>query len=138
MKAGILGLAVTLLILASAWAHALIGWPTVQQSIGGGNLHPDLVAALAIGWYFGSASMLAFGLIVGLQAIRRLRHLPVDVGSLWVIAIVYVFFGAAAFVLRNLNPHFLIFVVTGVLTATFAFLCARFPGHGSSGKVPST
>lgn len=138
MKTGILGVAVTLLILASAWAHGLIGWPTMQQSIGGGNVHPDVVGALAIGWYFGSASMLAFGLIVGLQAIRRLKHLPVDLGSLWVIAIVYLSFGAAAFVLRNLNPHFLIFVVTGVLTATFAFLCAWFPGHGSPGRVPST
>jgi hypothetical protein len=125
VKTAILGIGTALLILASACAHALLGWPAIEESFRGASVDSGLLAALAIGWYFGSASMAAFSLVVGLQAVNRLRKVPVSTGSLWPIAAMYVLFGSIAMVARNLNPHFILFVVTGLLVGLFTFLCAH-------------
>lgn len=125
MKTGWFGVLVGLLLLASAAAHALAGWPPFRESLTGAGVEADEVGALAAGWYFGSAAMLAFGLLVLQQARRRLRSQRVDGGPLWIVALAYVAFGAAAFALRGGNPHFLGFVATGCLTALFARLAGR-------------
>ena len=85
-RGGYFGLAVALLLLASAWAHGALGWPTFAEALAGASVGPDVVGGLAVGWYFGSVSMLAFGLVVLLQALRLLRGAAPDAGSLWVVA----------------------------------------------------
>lgn len=110
---GILGLSVALLLLASAYAHGALGWPAIQETLAGTSVGPDVVGALAVGWYFGSASMLAFGLIVLLQTSRLLKRDRPDAGSLWVIAAIYLLFGTVAYVTRDFNSHFLLFIGTG-------------------------
>lgn len=125
MKTAVLGFVTAALLLASALAHGLIGWPAFHQSLSAEGVDATLLGALAVGWYFGSAAMLAFAFIVASQAVRRLKGRPVDRSSLGGIAVMYLVFGSAAFVLRDFNPHFLLFVVTGVLVGAFGLLCAR-------------
>jgi hypothetical protein len=108
-------------MLASAGAHALLGWPGLNTALQQTNVPADLVTGLAIGWYFGSASLLAFGLIV-LVAARRVWRGDKTVGAyLWPIVILYLLFGLAALVATGFNPFFLLFVGTGVLTAVPLF-----------------
>ena len=125
MKATIVGLFSALVLVASAGAHAFLGWPPFKAVLEGAGLGPGITAAFSIGWYFGSVSMLAFGVIVLQQAIRRLRGQPIQPGPLWTISALYLLFGTAAYVARNFKPHFLIFVGTGVLVGLFAFLASR-------------
>jgi hypothetical protein len=43
----------------------------------------------------------------------------------WTIAVGYVVFGVAAFLLRERNPHFLLFVLTGLLVGGYALAASR-------------
>lgn len=58
-----------ILMLASSVPHALLGWPASADKLLASGVDPDLVAGLAVGWYFGSAAMLAMGGVVLLAAI---------------------------------------------------------------------
>jgi hypothetical protein len=136
MKARSFGFAVGLLILASACAHGFLGWPLFRGRLQTAGVEPDVVAALAAGWYSGSASMLAFGGIVLQQAVRQPTGMAVQPGPLWVVAAAYLAFGSLAFVLRDLNPHFLAFVVTGVLVGWFNHLsCRDSPSLGQESRA---
>jgi hypothetical protein len=77
--------------------------------------------------------MFGFGTIVLNQTFRRMRHQPIQVGPLWIIAIVYLVFGIGAYVWRDFNPHFLLFVATGGLVALFAHLgsCYATSAHAA-------
>jgi hypothetical protein len=123
MKSAFLGLSVALLLLASAGAHAFLGWPPFRQLLDVGNIDSKVIAGLAVGWYFGSASMLGFAGVVFHQALRRLKGVPVQPGALWVISLMYIVFGTSAYLLRDFNSHFLLFILTGVLVGLFNFLC---------------
>jgi hypothetical protein len=121
MKATLLGLLAGVLLVASAGAHALLGWPQFEGVLESAPLESDVIAALAVGWYFGSVSMLGFGAIVLHQTLRRLRGEPVQPGPVWAISVVYLLFGGAAYVLRDFNPHFLLFIGTGALVGLFGY-----------------
>jgi hypothetical protein len=47
-----------------------------------------------------------------------------------VIAAGYLFFGLAAFITHDFNPHFLLFVATGLLAGLPALSPGRAPGAG--------
>jgi hypothetical protein len=125
MKTAALGFATASLLFASSLAHALLGWPAMEQALSTESIDPALTGALAVGWYFGSASMLLFAFVVGYHALRRLRGAVVDRVSLFGIAAMYVLFGSTAWAIRSLNAHFLLFVVTGLLVGAFAALCSQ-------------
>ena len=114
-----------MLIVASAFADGLFGWPPFEDALDGAQVASSVAAGLAMGWYFGSAAMFGFGTIVLNQTFRRIRRQPIQVGPLWVIAIVYLVFDIGAYVWRDFNPHFLLFVATGVLVALFIHLASR-------------
>ncbi len=123
MKARIiLGLLAALLLIASAFAHAFLGWPPFQSTLDQAGVDAEVTGALEIGWYFGSLAMLAFGAIVFLAAARAIRGECAANGSLWVIGASYAVYGAVAYIVRDFNPHFLLFVVTGLLGASVAAL----------------
>ncbi len=111
----VIGIAGGTLLVLSALAHAYFGWPAMAEALDDAAAGEDLVAALAVGWYFGSMAMLVFGLIVLRIAIR-----DADTCSARFIAVGYLVFGVAAWLARDLNPHFLVFVTIGVLLAVFA------------------
>ena len=118
----ILGLLAALLLIASAFAHAFLGWPPFQSILEQAGVDADAIAALEVGWYFGSLAMLAFGAIVFLAAARAIRGERAATGSLWIIGGAYTAYGAVAYVASDFNPHFLLFVVTGLLVAAVAAL----------------
>lgn len=106
-------------------AHALAGWPALSAALDAQHVDPDLIAAIAIGWMFGSAAMLALGIIVivGFPAVRRgaasSRKGPFVAGA------AYLVFGSCALLYRFPNLHFLPFIIVG------AILCASllaYPG----------
>lgn len=113
--ARIIGFLVGGILLLSAIAHAM-AWPQLAAALAAAGA-AELAGPLAIGWYFGSVAMAVFGLVVLTIAGRRADPAPVR----W-IAVGYLVFGLVAFFTRDLNPHFLLFVVTGLLLGLFALL----------------
>jgi len=125
MKTTALGFLTGTLMLLSAVAHGLLGWPPFSGILAGAGLADNVIGALAVGWYFGSAAMLVFGGIVLRQAIRHHARKTIQAAPLWLIAVMYLAFGLIAFVARDFNPHFLLFVLTGLLVGLFNFLSSR-------------
>lgn len=123
MRSAIVQLAGVLMLL-SALAHGLMGWPVMSAELAQTGASPDLVAGLGAGWLWGSVAMAVFGIIT-LGAGARLRQgNRSGVPALLAIGLGYVAFGAWAFVVRGYEPFFLLFVVTGLL--------AGVPGLGGA------
>lgn len=99
----------------SALPHALLGWPSLAAGLVQSQVPPALIAGLAVGWYFGSVGMASMGIIVCLHAWLEGRGRRPHPAALWVIGAGYLAFGLAAFVWRDFNPHFLSFVLLGLL-----------------------
>lgn len=125
MKATVVGIFSGFVLVASAGAHAFLGWPQLEAVLDGAGLDVGIIAALSIGWYFGSVSMLGFGAIVLHQAARGSRGHSIQPSPLWIISVLYLLFGIAAYIARDYNPHFLLFVGTGLLVGVFGFLATR-------------
>jgi hypothetical protein len=111
----LLALVTGILIIASAFAHALAGWPRIYPALVASSLPADLIGGLATGWYFGSVSMLAFGLITFLTGVSSLRSGTVSAIPLKLISLTFAAFGIFAFISQGYAPHFLIFIIMGLL-----------------------
>jgi hypothetical protein len=108
------GSAAAVMMLLSAPAHSLMGWPVMQAQLAQVNAPADLQLGLQVGWHFGGAAMIAFALIV-LHTLRgRSRGTVTSVTPLRVIAALYLIFGAAALAISG-DPFFLVFIVPGTL-----------------------
>jgi hypothetical protein len=110
------------LLLASGFAHASLGWRQFAPVLAAASVPTDTIGALAAGWYFGSVAMLAFGAIALSVALSRS---PSPFLYLGIIAGGYILFGLAAYILLDFNPHFLGFVAIGLLAATGALLSRK-------------
>ena len=117
-----LGIATGVVLILSSLAHAFLGWPSLRPALETGGVDANVIGAMAVGWYFGSVAMAAFGAIVLVWAVKLLRGQTVDMAPVWIMALAYLAFGLAAFLVRGLNPHFLLFIVTGLLLGAFAFV----------------
>jgi hypothetical protein len=117
---GIIGLIGGILLLLSSLAHAFVGWPLLRQTLETAGNAPDTIGATAAGWLFGSVAMAAFGVIVTIVAVGTLKGKRPTTMPAAVIAAAYLLFGVTAFIARDLNPHFLLFVATGVLVGVLA------------------
>jgi hypothetical protein len=124
MRAAI-GLLGGIVLLASSAAHAFLGWPPLRGALVAASVPADLVAALGVGWIFGSTAMLTFGVLVTGLAIDVLRGGNPTLWPAAIVGIAYVLFGTVAFLARGRNPHFLLFVVTGLLVLPLAFAGRR-------------
>ena len=132
MKAFFVLLAGVLMML-SALAHGGLGWPSMRTALESAGAGDDLVGALAAGWYFGSVAMAVFGAIVFTSGLRLRRGDSSGVLPVRLIATGYVLFGLAAFAARHFIPHFLLFVLTGLL-AGIPVLRTPPQGSASSGS----
>jgi hypothetical protein len=103
-------------LLLSSLAHAFLGWPAMRQALADAGAGEEIAGALAMGWLFGSMAMVVFGLVVLRTATR-----DADPCAVRFIAVGYLVFGVAAWLARDLNPHFLLFIVIGAVLAVFAF-----------------
>ena len=104
-----------MMVLSSA-AHSLVGWPQMRTRLEAAQAPPDLVLGLSIGWHFGGVVMLTFGAMVVAAFFGRVRGRVVSLAPAFLIAVVYLAFGAWA-VLVSGDPFFLVFIVPGLLLA---------------------
>lgn len=118
-----------LLLVISSGAHAFLGWPPLGRDLSAGGIEAGVVRAVSTGWYFGSVAMLALGLLVLWMVGRARRGLAGGTGGAWIIAAAYGGFGAVAFVAQDLNPHFILFIVNGLLIGGFAALVGIRTNH---------
>ena len=112
----ILVMSAGVLMILSSGAHAFLGWPQLQPELSKAGVVQPLLGAVAVGWYFGSVAMLTFGVVVLLMGLRLKRGDRSGVLTVRIVAAAYLLFGLTVFVLRDFNPHFLVFVFTGLLT----------------------
>ena len=112
---GILVLLAGAAMALSSAAHSLGGWPPLRSALETAGAPQALEQALATGWYFGSVSMLTFGVILILCGLRMKRGDASLVAASRAIAACYVVFGVAAFLTHHFNPHFLAFIIPGLL-----------------------
>jgi hypothetical protein len=112
---GVLVLLAGVLMMLSSVAHALLGWPAMRSELQKAGASPDLTAGLAAGWHFGSVAMLTFGVVTLICGLRLRRGDASGALPAQVIGAGYVLFGVAACFARNFNPHFLPFIVVGLL-----------------------
>lgn len=110
----ILGLVGGAMIIASAAAHSLLGWPQLRAALVQGGVPAALIPGLTVGWHFGGAAMLAFGIIVISLLVDRLRGRQVSLRPVLIIAVVYLLFGIGAIVYSR-DAFFTIFVVPALL-----------------------
>ena len=111
----VLGYLVGTVMLLSAGAHSLLGWPNLSAELAKNHVPADLVRGLAIGWHFGGFCILAFAAIVILQFTDVLRSRPVSLRPALLIGIAYLVFGGWALVFSGMNPFFLIFIIPGLM-----------------------
>ncbi len=101
-------------ILSSA-AHSLLGGPALLKELAPFHVGADLERGVTVGWHFGGACMLAFGVIAVATFARRLRGQPASLLPVLVIACTYLAFAAWALAISRFDPFFLVFVVPGAL-----------------------
>jgi hypothetical protein len=104
-----------LLLLVGAFVHAFAGWPPLRGALESHGCTPGLVGVVAAAWTFGSVAMLTFGFLVLCDGMRLRRGARVSVASAPAIAAAYLCFGVVAWLLRDLDPHFLAFVLAGLV-----------------------
>jgi hypothetical protein len=110
-----------ILMLLASLAYGLLGWSAVRSELVHEHANPDLISGLAAGWLWGSACMLTSGAIVTISGIQMRRGNNAGAFAARAIAVCFLAFGLLAFVLEGFDPHFLIFVVLGLL-ASASFL----------------
>jgi hypothetical protein len=105
------------LLILSALAHAFAGWPMMRQALGETDVDPALVLGLGVGWLYGSAAMLTFGVLT-LMSWRALGQGNMNAArAMWPIAALCLLFGSAAYLNTSFEPHFLGFIAIGALAA---------------------
>lgn len=111
---GRLLLAGGLLMFAGGVAHTFAGWPAIAAELDRARVDDDLAGALQVGWHFGGLAMNALGLIVVLCWLELRTGTSGEAGRIAMVAgLLYLLFGAGAFLVRFPNPHFLPFAAVG-------------------------
>ena len=114
-------------MLLSAAAHSLLGWQQLSAELAKTNAPADLVQGLQIGWYWGGAAMVGFGITVLWVFARGSVGAPVNPTPARIIAVLYLVFGAGA-IATTRDPFFMVFIVPGLLLAIASF------GRGGAAK----
>lgn len=103
------------LLLLSALAHGVLGWPELRTELQSVGTPADLTGGLWAGWIFGSFAMAVFGVIVLDTAIRLWRGTAVALLPVAAIACGYLAFGVAALAYLPPSPPLVSFVVVGLI-----------------------
>lgn len=109
----VVGLVMGVLLVASACAHSLLGWPELQAELAEARVPAELAGALMVGWQFGGAAMLTFGIVVLATFWARLRKRQASLLVGMYVGLLYVSFGVWALVVTGMNPFFLVFIIPG-------------------------
>lgn len=114
----IIGLIASGFLLLSAAAHGALGWPAMMVEITKTSAPPDLVRGLRIGWLFGSACMVIFGVLLVRLFVRRLRGHPEPAVHARIVGGGYLLFGVWALVTSQFDPFYAVFIVPGLVLVT--------------------
>ncbi len=125
---GVVVMVTGVIVILSSAAHSALGWPEIRRGLTELRVDEDLAGAIAAGWYFGSAAMAAFGLMLIAFGMRLRRGDASALLPVRIIAACYLVFGLAALIIRK-NPHFLLFVATGLMAGLPTWRGGR--GHGA-------
>jgi len=125
--AAIIGLVAGCFMIASGFTHGFGGWPTLKATLEVQQVETPFIESLYVGWWFGSFAMAALGSIIIAQSIGALRRGRVSRPTIAIVAVMYLACGVWAFVVRHMNPFFLLFIATGLLVACLL----RLPDEGS-------
>jgi hypothetical protein len=117
----VVGIAASLLIIASGFAHTLVGWKAMRAQLAASGVADDLIDSLGMGWTFGGVAMFGFGAIAIASFLGRRTNPRASLGPVAIIALVYVIFGLGALVASRFDPFFLVFLVPGLLLAIAAW-----------------
>ena len=117
----ILGLVAGATMMLSSAAHSLLGWKLLRAALEKARAEHELISALALGWRFGGAAMLAFGFIVVALFRHRLLGSAVNLKPAIVIGTTYVVYGVWALTVSRFDPFFLVFVVPGLMVLLASF-----------------
>jgi hypothetical protein len=104
-----------IVLVVTAFGHALAGWPPLHASLIRTGIDPGIVRALWAGWHFGSAAMLAFGVIVIVTVVRARHRHVFSTAPLFIIAVACIGFGVVAWLLVGFSSQFLGFIILGGL-----------------------
>ena len=110
----VLGFMVSAIMIASSFAHSLLGWKRLSAELARAQVPPDLISRLGIGWYWGGESMFTLGFVVFFVFVQFVRNPSTSLQPAQIIAFFYAGFGVMAIKVSH-NPFFLIFVIPGLL-----------------------
>ena len=122
------GLAAGALLILSAAAHSLLGWPELSRELAKLAPSADLARGLAIGWHFGGVAMLGFGALVVDAFARSLRGRSVDWRPTRLVGLTYLAFGAGALMATGGRLFFLLFLIPGLVILAAATGATPRPG----------
>jgi hypothetical protein len=111
----ILGLIAGVILVLSSGAHTFMGWQALGAELAKTNAPAELVTGLEIGWKWGGAAMLVFGITVISTFLKRYRGEAASTFVPALVSVAYIAFGAWALVHSNFDPFFFVFIVPGVL-----------------------
>ena len=117
----VLGFIASVVMILSSFAHAFLGWKALGARLAATNAPADLIGGLRIGWEFGGAAMLTFGIIAARIFFRQLRGAAVDAFPALAAGVFYLLIGAWALVASNFDPFFMIMIVPGAMLITAAW-----------------
>lgn len=109
------------LLILSAFAHSVVGGMALRAQLVAAQVPDDLLRGALVGWEFGGAAMLAFGIIVLHSFVRRAGAESVASVPAGIVAVTYLIFGAVALIASSFDPFFLVFIVPGLLLAWAVF-----------------
>ena len=112
----VLGFIVSAIMIASSFAHSLLGWKNLRAQLEKVPVPRDLIAGLAIGLHWGGAAMFALGCIVLFVFARFAKDRSASLSPALIIALFYIAFGVWAITTSH-KPFFLIFVIPGLILA---------------------
>ena len=128
----VLGMIVGVILILSSGAHSILGWKGLGAELAKTNAPATLVTNLEIGWLWGGAAILIFGIMVIVAFRERARHPGASLRPMLILGIAYTAFGVWAIV-RSASLFFLIFVVPGVM-----LIAAAWPDRiGKQGQTGS-
>jgi dolichyl-phosphate-mannose--protein O-mannosyl transferase len=108
------------MLVLSSFAHTLLGWPEMQRQLKQTAAPPDLLLGMKLGWYFGGAAILIFGIIVLYTFVERVRGRMVSTTQTAIFSVGYFLFGCWALAASH-DPFFFVFIIPAVLTAIGSF-----------------
>lgn len=111
----VVGMCASLMLILSAFAHSLAGWRGLRTQLLAAQVPADLLVGLGMGWHYGGASMLVFGVLMLALFVARFRGERVATWPAMLIGAMYVAFAAWVTVQNGWDAFHLVFLLPGVL-----------------------